>query len=351
MPSIKQCCCNCPTKLETGLPDSLVATFDVLTSGGAGIPADEVGSSCPDSDPWYNRFSESSALIDLLSSITFDYVEAASSGCGSCCFRYTGRGAYTPLCPDDAGVQILFGASPFDAKAVGDFFTSYKSVGPTQFNEGGEPFEGTCCPSPSTLMCEDMCGAIEQWSNGEHQAPRDIHGEVELLICVSGTVVTICVNIAMTIPCKTTSTTGLGCVHQAAAGIQDTSPYPDCYPREESFTCEDATEGCTSTTVEIPLSATFDVAAVSGADLWEKIKNAPAESFVSDYEYAACSCAGGGCSDSVAYYECPCGVTYTCECFDSSDPACEPLDEAGPAPIDIDCIYSVGTIDIQLDDE
>lgn len=337
MPSRNHCCC-CPTKEDSGLVDAVSATYSGAMSTAVGMPSDTViGGGC-DPAP-YNRYTESSALIDMLSSIIFDYTEvAASTSCAVCCFRFLGRGDYTPDCPTgDPGGKILFGASPFAPKVVGGtvYYQTWTGIS-APFGGPPEPIDGVCCPSPSSTPCQAECADSIQWSDGELAAPLPIHGAAEMFICISGEVVTICQTIDMVIPCRTYSGSG-ECNWSSATGVLP-STLPPCDPYEGSFACSDGDEGCATTGSTIYLTSTQDLSGVAGATIWDKIK---AATWVFDYEYVACSCAGGGCSDSISRDVCGCNIFPTCLCL-----AGDCTNSSSSGGVDVDCLYSVGTVTV-----
>ena len=354
MPLMPGCCCECgecPTKEDTGLPDSLVTNFDVLTSDDTGMPSDTVSGSCDGGD-YYARWSHSSALIDLLTSIVWDYVEAASpTSCGCCCFRYEGRTDYTPACPAMAADGVLLGESPFDPIITGDEYNSLHFEG----TDAAEDTTGDldCCDGFFTTynhqaVCEEVCGTVEQWS-GLKDIPLNAYAsESNLYICVQDSVVTICIGLTIAVECQEQS-------GDYEAASQDGSEGYSCYTEYPEV--DDTTTSCgTNTSSELYLTATADLTAVSGSDIWEKIKNAPAETWSSEYESAHCNCGTGGCVGEGLIQLCGCIVGPFCVCdrFDAgTDPpsgACdgtELLDD----PIDRDCIYAVGTVDMAFADE
>jgi len=352
------CCCACPSKVEAGLPDYIAVTREVLTvDDEAELPEDIESGACDGGD-WYRRFTFDRRLIDLVAaaSITYDFdAVSVSTLCGTCCFRYINRGDYTPECPTGLDEDYnLLGASPFTAAAVGGVVQETRYSGsPVHADPGDEPFE-SCCPTPSEMDCSAHCGHTIITTGGEIHAPLPLHSASTLTICINGSVVTICEAFAISVPCEVTQPTGGGqCVWNADSGPSN-GLYPECPPSEGGYTesC-DETVGCSYVVVNITLTATADLSGVSGATIWDKIKNAPAETWVATYEFAACSCAGGGCIDAYGLFDCLCDIFSNCfcDCLDSEgNSVSEPTSETEDQPVDIECQYATGTIESTFDD-
>lgn len=345
MPRVRKCCCDCPTKAETGLPDSILVSHSVASSSSTGIPSDSSAGSCLGGD-YYRRWTGDSALADLIGAtdITYDFVEGpVSSSCGSCCFHYEGQGTYEPECPEGSSAdKILFGQTPFDPKATGsnvDTFT-YTGTGTVGPDNCGT-FE-CCCEPDTSISCAAACSRFIHVIDGEIQEPQEIYGTANLYICIFGNLVTVCEIISMIIPCRVF--TGEDCVWEGD------SLETDCFGGALGTSCSGTSEeSCATISVSITMTKTADLSGVSGADIWEKIKNAPADAWRADYEYAVCSCAGGGCVDFHQHYDdTDCSVdAINCDCTGT---LVEPSSTEEDEPVDIDCIYSVGEMDRTLTD-
>lgn len=400
MSRAKQPCCCCPTKEEAGLPNEFTALFSVLSRSAEGMPSPQPIGGCY-GDYVNAVFSHSSAIADLLAAagdIKFDYSESGVSACGAaCCFRYVGRTNYTRECkpPGDDGTAILLGASPFTAYAVGSYVSetiwlgspgaidpaAQCGCGPFYWFPIGTPLptgcsatiEGLgpiswCCGVPrqayaesevalpdclataveahyffidvSGESCAAALGNSRVWSSGTEYEGTMASARADFYICVEGSVATICANISIAIECKTRTGNGTttdarkggGCTDGSCAGI----------PAEHTYS---GIEAChNSTTSAISLTATANLALVSGVTLWEKLKNAVWES---NYETAHCNCGSGGCIDT---YEAAVntGCYLDCNC----DGVGEDTDYISePNYIrHLDCLYAVGEMGVTLDD-
>lgn len=401
--TLGQCCCDCPPKEDAGLPDSLVAAFTVLESSDTGMPADESLGTCGGGD-WYYRFSYSPAVVELLSSIVYDYVAAAGSGCGghTCCYLYTGRTDFEVTCPTTFDT-IYIGESPFEAYSIADtvleefwtgnstnggyaraaqpYFYSHSDTLPTEpcntawdIDGNGSPnvvpwccsagwhwaadFE-TCepagdssvnyvCTDQSSEGCHSTCGDVVTWFGGTVYLPAFIHASSTLMICVEGNVVTICITISLTNHCVT-KTGGDG----SEWGPHETGcdTFGGSCQREEDWTDiyggvnPSPSVGCDGANSAIYLTATADLTAVTGATIWDKIK---AYDWESAFESSLCNCGGGGCVTSYEHIEYECEITIGCGCLATTDAV--HISEAD-YPRDIDCFYAVGTLAIGLSDE
>lgn len=366
------CCCDCgpcPTKAETGLPDALVTHFSVLTSEATGMPTDTDIGNCAGGDP-YMRWTHSAEIVELLTSITWDYVESASSSsCGCCCFLYNGRKEYDSGCPGGTNDGILLGESPFISRVIGGLVSYLYPVG-TDLQEPAvvaHPLPPICCssvtPGPgeneSTIEhdhgCRDTVGVLVGWEDSDAYISEKLYlSSPELSICVSGNIVTLCFAATIVNECKLYSGDG-----------DYLSPHvyydgTNCKTHTHvSFT---GSSGCaTNSTSTLALSASADLSGVSGANIWEKMKSAPSESWVSDYEHSHCNCGPAGCTDSTSMQECACDFSQL-SCghavtfyepgtpYEDGEP-CVNVDTVDNAPVDLDCVYAVGTIDIVFADE
>jgi hypothetical protein len=135
---------------------------------------------------------------------------------------------------------------------------------------------------------------------------------------------------------------------QYESGYGGHNPSPDCTPGEDIVT-DDTEESCTDASGStVALQATADLSAVSGADIWEKIKNYT--EWESDFSHSMCNCGPGGCVDErheTVYNDCNVD-NITCVC-DGALPAA--LDEIRYGdPVDLDCIYAVGEMAMEFTD-
>lgn len=370
-----QCCCDCPSKAETGLPDDLTLTFSVVSSSGTGIPTDEAFGECDGGDV-YNRYEYNAAIAEAFGSIIYDYVEEGVSACSTyCCFHYEGRTNYTPTCPDAAPDAILLSyATPFEHFAIGSSVYEINMVGTsTADNSAGPYFWGsdpipddcvinftspavsvdTCCSAGvirseiltcdedpgsdylcilgSDLTCAEVCGNFRQWSGMEYQ-PYSIYAQSDLYICVQGSVVTICVEHSITLECITRDGDG-----EVQEGYRGPCVDGECLIVDDDYTFT-GTEGCATSASSILLTATADLSAVSGANLWEKIKNYT--EWESDFESLHCNCGSGGCVDEYQRQDTECELFTSCLCLIGDYDETLESDQ----PIDRQCLYAVGVM-------
>lgn len=362
------CCCDCgecDSKAVLGLPDDLTTSFAVLTSTSSGMPADTDIGNCAGGDP-YMRWTHSAAIVELLSSIIWDYIESASStSCGCCCFRYEGRKEYDSECPGGTNDGILLGASPFLGRVVNGTVGYLSWYGNDQNPPETEALGyDICCstvtqnspPGQATIEhdfdCVSSCAASVNWVDGDLYTPLNLFiSDANLYICVQGSVVTICLSLTIALECQLR--TGDGYHHSSYYLFPCTTPPgpPDCcrVPAGWDDTGTYSESCTTNTTSTLSLNATADLTGVAGADIWAKMKAAPAGSWVSDYEHAHCECGPAGCTDSTTVQECDCGIDAGADCQCTAftgDSACIDGVETADAPVDLNCNYAVGTIDI-----
>lgn len=362
MPRHGRCCC-CPPKADLSLPDSLRLLFSVASSNSTGMPADSVAGSCDGGDAHY-RYSFSAAIVEQLTSIIFDFVEATSGGCDGrvCCYIYEGRADTTLDCPAATDV-ISLGESPFSPYAIADdvYELKWKPGGsdPTLDPACG-PFDEVpatcyCCVEEWELVgdvyygnvagrdCVTTCGNQIVWTNGVEYTPTTLAASPPLmLVCVEGSVATVCLNINIVNYCDTKN--GSGSWHGPTDQSCPAEAPTECvrYPAEYTGTYA---EDCTSSTSLLGLLATVDLSAVSGATIWDKIKAAV---FTSAYETLHCNCGTPACVGNYERDDVGCGITCGCVCTGNGD---DDVTLGTDQPIDIDCLYAVGELDMTFDDE
>lgn len=362
MPRHGRCCC-CPPKADLSLPDSLRLLFSVASSTSTGMPADSVAGTCGGGDAYY-RYTFSAAVVEQLTSITFDFLESTSGGCDGqiCCFVYEGRPDTTLDCPADTDV-ILLGDSPFAPYAIADdvYELKWKAGGSDPALDPacgpyGEPQTPCfCCVeewedvggsyygNTAGRDCVSTCGNQIIWTNGTEYTPTAITAAPPLLlICIEGSVVTICTNISLANRCDTK--VGSGSWHGAYDLSCPTSAPTECVRVSDEYTGT-YDEDCTASGSTLALLATVDVSGLSGATIWDKIKAAV---FTSDYETLLCNCGTPACVGNYERDDVGCGISCGCECIGNGD---NDNTSGSDHPIDIDCLYAVGEMELTLEDE
>ena len=390
-----QCCCDCPTKVDTGLPDSIVTSFNILESSDDGMPSDEILGTCDGGD-WYYRFSYNPAIVNLLSSIIYDYIgSSTSTSCGTCCFLYEGRSDYE-IC-EGADEAIYIGSSPFHPYAIADQVSEELWIGNSTngaFARSGQPYPHndtdtlptepcntliesvrvdwccsggwhwaadfeTCepegdssvdyiCSEQTTEGCQFTCGDIITWFGGTAYLPKTISATSTMMVCVDGEVVTICITLNLLNECVTKSG---GDGQEYGPHETGCSEFGGECAREDEWTDTysgmnpSAIEDCTSSAATILLAATADLTSTPGADIWEKIK---AYDWESEFESNMCNCGGGGCVDSFERIVSECEINILCSCLGTDE--AEHITDSD-YPIDIECYYAVGTLGLGFNDE
>lgn len=355
MPYKNHCCC-CPTKEEAGLPDELTMTLEVVTSGDdTGMPSDSVILSGVCSEDVYERWSVSTALADALGSILFDYV-GTGPGTGdcaqACCFNYEGRASYT-FDPGNAlgsgydSPTVPLGDAPFTDLYLDGFHNYYECTEAVEnqdfdtctYDACDNP-PGPCCqgcPDPATIYGT----LLDSW-DGVQIEFSPLFGVANLTICINGQVVTIC----GTIEVHEAYTRREGGETYERGGISNS--VEPCPPSGDLHTTS-FTEAAYSLNGGLPIatfpfSMTADLSVVSGATIWDKIKNYIDWRF--DYAYAACS-TNYGCGSDETICIGPCEILPNCfvqlpTCENRED--CNPLNTVHGGAVDEQCLYNYGTM-------
>lgn len=357
-----QCCCDCPTKESVGLPDVITGAFTLLSSGSTGMPSDSKVDTCTGGDV-YVRFQENPFFAELLGSITFDYEMPTPTGCNtSCCFRYVGRqdDTFTEApCGSPAIPTFLLADSPFTP--TGSWDGIYWSASGQPINEGdcenrdgpgctdAAPYcvgeepecndppcgagEGTDCPD-----CAECAQANQENWLGTLYTTTPILGSAQLLICVSGNVVTICGNVTLSyFVVELTGSYNYVAAHLPSA--------PESCQADESLTDETTKECGTAVGIEFEFSMSADLTAVSGTTLWDKIQNA---TWTFEYEYVACG-PPASCSGDQVICTGDCGWLCNGFCIETcSDQGGSPGVLSTNDPVDQICYYSVGELQVDF---
>ena len=337
MPTVGCCCCE-ETKESVGLPDAIDATFAVLSSGSVGLPSDSATGSCGEKTDW----QASTALAELLATMTFDYVGTA----GGCCWSYAARKSYIFDAGDDNGCgtpftqeMVNFGDAPFG----GDSYRGGNYA--VEICTENDP----CDPADPTIYCCGDCPAPGDVANTTYEYYEDskvtyspVLGDGSLLICLAGTTVTISGTVAMYVAIIER----LGAYEFSSGGkISEATPPPPCTEQAE-YISDATTVSCdgASPIAEFPFAMSADLALVSGANIWEKIKNCTTWEF--DYAYGACGapavCWGAGYSNVG-----PCTILAG-NCFPAMPGL--PTYTAADDPSDQICLYSYGTLGVTFAD-
>lgn len=331
-------------------------SFAILSSGDdTGMPTDVNMGPCPSGDRW-RRWQVSTAIAELLTSITFDYDGSGTAEpglCGACCFRYSARKDYTYDAADDNTCgspftipQFLFGDAPFETQYFDGFYQHYKGTESAD-NEGCLPCVPPEDPDPTCCWeCQDPSDVsgteFINW-DGLEISYTPIIGDASLDICVSGQVVSICGTITMYM-----GIIGKEGTYAFGSGGTTDGVYPDCPGVPETLE-DDTTVGCTADEIAtFPFSMSADLTAVSGANLWEKIKNYTDWQF--DYAYGVCGTAVG-CTSGTEICIGPVSILPNCfvfhRCEDCSD---TPTTTPGETPADQVCLYNFGTLGVTFAD-
>lgn len=349
MPVVGCCCCE-ETKETTGLPDALEMAFALLSSGSTGVPSDEAPSGTCGGVDW----QVSTAIVDLLTSVVFDYAGTT----GGCCWWYSARKEYTYDADDNntcGGVftepAVLFGDAPFEQDYREGSYVYEHCTEAVHLNGDGTWDE--CIPaSPHEFCCDDCPTAAEVRSStyeeftGTRISYTPLVGDGGLQICVAGDMVTISGTLTMYM--GVISHTG---GYYFVNGGRTPGPPPDCDTGAGSFDDETTVScsGSSTPVAEFPFSMSADLSLVSGANLWEKIKNCTTWEF--DYAYGVCGgppgCWSGG-------YTCvgPCDILPT-SCYvgmGCQDAMGGSVGHISGDAIDQVCLYSYGTLGVTFGD-
>lgn len=314
------CCCDCPTKEEAGLPDSITVTFSVTSSSDTGMPSDSVIGNCGEADIIADYLA-TTAIIEAIESLDFEYTHT-----GGCCHYYSSTGTETPC--GETGYTDL-GDSPFSFVFDGEEITYDLWLNNNATDDGVN--SGCCADDYLRMSCIEAGGGSIVITDGTAWVPANLYAKGTLTICVTDNLVTISIKIWVLAEYAVLG--GSGTVTWLNAG-RDVST---C----EQYTWESSgggtpTSGCDFVTGYFELTDSQDVSGETGTTIWDKIKVA---AWGSDYELLMCGI-GGGCGLTVNGSEGDCVVNSGCHVDDDGDPT---LIEEENHPFHQDCLYSVGT--------
>ena len=334
------CCCpaDCPpgtTKEDFGLPDALSIEVSDVAGSSTGMPSDTIVGYC-DATPIYAHWTHSDALITLLTSFIYDYVEQV--GGSGCCWRYQSRGTVEPC--GGAGDYVNIGDSPFAASVVDAATSAYVTwrdnlaVPP----EGDPPPTEECCPGAESLECLPVCGPSFVWTSGTARTPGDVFAKASARICINGDIVTVTITVDLVITYN--QVVGDDCEYQGASleGV-----YPSCSGDPGYTTCGSGVTTCEELAGGISITATADLTGIEGDTVWDRLK---ASECTGTFGYGICG-PGGGCIGVQTEVIKDCDVNNsTCHCDSFTVAENATTDVA----IDQECIYSYGTLKLIFTD-
>ncbi len=332
-----------------GLPDALQMNFSLLSTGSTGLPSDEAPSGTCGGVDW----QVSTAIVDLLTSVVFDYAGAV----GNCCWSYHARKDYTFDAGDDntcgspfTSPAVLFGDAPFTADYRDGSYLRYEMTENVHFTAPGV-YEACTPEDPQVHCCGDcpsvgvVAGTHYEWFDATRISYSPVIGDGLLWICLSDSTVTISGSIQMYLGIIQK----VGLYESENAG--ETGGTLPCSSNSGTNT-DETTVSCTggaSPVAEFPFAMSADLSGVSGATWWEKIKNCTTWQF--DYAYGVCGgppgCAASGetCIGRGEILASNCFPGFQCENGDGV-----PTTTATDDPVDQICLYSYGTLGVDFAD-
>lgn len=321
------CCCDCPTKEEAGLPDSITVTFSVTSSSGTGMPSDSVIDSCGGNDILAD-YTADPVLMEALTSLDFEYTHTEG-----CCHYYSSTGAETP-CGETGYTDI--GGSPFKFIFDGDEVTYDLWQANVSTDDGVNL--GCCADDYLFMSCLEAGGGSIEITDGTAWIPAGLYAKGTLTICITDNLVTVAINITLLADYAVLGASGTVLWLNAGRDISTCEQYT-----WESSGSGTPTSGCDFVTGGQYLTDSQDVSGESGTTIWDKIK---AATWSSDYELAMCGI-GGGCGLTVHGEEADCIINSGCFVYNDGDPT---FIEEENYPFNQDCIYSVGTVSLVFTD-
>lgn len=317
------------------MPDALTLDLSSIVGGSAGMPSDTLLGACAGNNI-YLHWRQSSAVINLLSSLKFRY---ASGPSGACCYLYEVCGADAPC---GSGSYLELAGTPFETSTIGGLAGCINFTENTASEPDPVPSGAPCCGDYYwTLTCEEALGHQCTVDDGTFRVPRGSYVSGTLQICISGTTVTLTATLSLVFTFDEYE--GTDCNYLGpqldcdGGGVVSTTP--------ASVECSTGgTPVCVTTSGSVTIEKTIDISGVSGADTWEKIKNADLTGAAFESQAVG---VGGGCIDELYNPDWSCETSIDC---DGTVIALGTYTGDINVPVDQDGVWSVGTLDLALAD-